>query len=85
MTDRDLPRSVSRSSLAAILEGRRIAPELNPGRKVRTPQGAMPRNLGLCEPGYTRARTLKGGRDGQCHRKQTASGFRAGGKGEKAG
>jgi len=29
----------------AILEGRRIASGASSGRKVRTPQGAMPRNL----------------------------------------
>ena len=40
-------------SLSLISEGRRIAPGASPGRKVRTPQGAMPRNP-VFRPGYTR-------------------------------
>ncbi len=34
------------SILPLVLEGRRIAPGASRGRKVRTPKGAMPRNLG---------------------------------------
>ena len=63
----------------SVLEGRRIAPARASGwgRKVRTPQGAMPRNLeppaqvsGFFEihAGGDAARRP----DGQCHRKQTA-------------
>ena len=44
-------------SRSLILEGRGIAPDESRGRKVRTPQGAMPRNP-VFEPGYTRAVTL---------------------------
>lgn len=44
----------------SVLEGRRIASGASRGRKVRTPQGAMPRNLSLptqegIPTGYTRA------------------------------
>ena len=40
--------------LDMVLEGRRIASGASRGRKVRTPEGAMPRNPGL-SAGYTRA------------------------------
>ena len=42
-----------------ILEGWRTAPGASRGRKVRTPQGAMPRNRVLW-PGYTRAARPRG-------------------------
>ena len=53
--------------LAVVLAGRRIAPGASPGRKVRTPQGAMLRNSGLT--GDTRRRSVGRLADGQCHRK----------------
>ena len=51
-----------------VLEGRRIAPGASRGRKVRTPQGVMPRNPGLF--GWD-ILGRKVGRlsDGKCHRK----------------
>jgi len=51
-----------------VLEGRRIAPGASPGRKVRTPQGATPRNPSLFDwdiPGRKAGRFS----DGKCHRK----------------
>ena len=53
--------------LKLVLEGRRIAPGASPGRKVRTPQGVMPRNSGLT--GDTRGRKVGRLSDGKCHRK----------------
>ena len=51
-----------------VLEGRRIAPGVSRGRKVRTPQGAMLRNP---SPFDWDTRRRKVGRlfDGKCHRK----------------
>ena len=54
--------------LAAVLEGRRIAPGASPGRKVRTPQVAMLRNPGLFDRD-TRRRSVGRRSDGKCHRK----------------
>ena len=66
--------------LVMVLEGRRIAPGASPGRKVRTPQGAMLRNPGSFGRD-TRRRHVSRRVDGQCHRKQTAG--RKSGDGEK--
>ena len=54
--------------LTAVLEGRRIAPGASRGRKVRTPQGVMPRNPGPFDRD-TRGRRVGRLFDGKCHRK----------------
>ena len=87
LSDLDLP-----SKVATILEGRRIASGASPGRKVRTPQGAMPRNFWPPPqgggPGDTRGRKVERLFDGQCHRKlnrqlRTFRNESSEGKGEK--
>ncbi len=50
-----------------VLEGRRIAFGASRKRKVRTPQGVMPRNSGLA--GDIRGRKVGRLFDGKCHRK----------------
>ena len=51
--------SAATVKVMAVLEGRRIAPGLCRGRKVRTPQGATLRNLDYFGPGYTQAARFK--------------------------
>ncbi len=51
-----------------VLGGRRIAPGASPGRKVRTPSGAMLRNPSLFD-WDTRRRPVGRLADGKCHRK----------------
>jgi len=61
-------RSLATASiLTLVLEGRGIALGASRGRKVRTPQGVMPRNSGLA--GDTRGRKVGRLFDGKCHRK----------------
>src|SRR5882672_8077813 len=60
------------TTMPLILEGRRIASGASRGRKVRTPEGAMPRNPGRKDRD-TRGRKAERLFDGQCHRKQTAA------------
>ena len=50
-----------------VLEGRRIAFGASRKRKVRTPQGVMPRNSGLA--GDILGRPVGRPADGKCHRK----------------
>ncbi len=57
-----------------ILEGRRIASGASRGRKVRTPQGAMPRNPGL-RAGDTRGRKAECLPTESATETQTAAGF----------
>ena len=56
-------------------------------RKVRTPQGAMPRNPAGISGRDTRGQKVEMLSDGECHRKQTAleRGNAPRGKGEKVG
>jgi hypothetical protein len=69
--------------LIMVLEGRRIASGASRGRKVRTPQGVMPRNSGFNRR-YTRAESWKTFRR-KVPQKIRPPSFRLrdGGKGEK--
>ena len=58
-----------------ILEGWRIASGASRGRKVRTPQGAMPRNLRR-RAEDTRGRKVERLFDGKCHRNLNRRRFR---------
>jgi len=64
---RYLRNSAGSIILKMVLEGRRIAFGASRKRKVRTPQGVMPRNSGLA--GDTRGRKVGRLFDGKCHRK----------------
>ena len=62
-----LKKKIISASLTSVLEGRRIAFGASRKRKVRTPQGVMPRNSGLA--GDRRGRKVGRLFDGKCHRK----------------
>jgi hypothetical protein len=65
---RHLRNSATSFIILLVLEGRRIAPGASRGRKVRTPQGVMPRNSSRFD-WDTRGRKVGRLSDGKCHRK----------------
>gem|GEM_PF-1810838 len=77
-----LARAASVPHLAGVLEGRRVARGGSRGRKVRTPQGAGPRNSG--QAGDTRGRSRRKAWPTDSATENKPPGSQGPGKGEKA-